>query len=110
MDANVLLASITKWEDMGCTPGTPLGYSLPPRTHEMQKPSASQGLYQILLLALLAVTTSVLIALKACNCHCIEQKVALSFNGYWGKRSEYSLAKPEYATYFGERGNPTGNM
>ena len=26
------------------------------------------------------------------------QKVVLSFNGYWGKRSEYSLAKPEDAT------------
>ena len=26
------------------------------------------------------------------------QKVVLSFNGYWGKRSEYSLAKPKDAT------------
>ncbi len=26
------------------------------------------------------------------------QKVVLSFNGYWGKRAEYSLAKPEDAT------------
>jgi hypothetical protein len=26
------------------------------------------------------------------------QKVVLSFNGYWGKRSEQSLAKPEDAT------------
>jgi hypothetical protein len=28
----------------------------------------------------------------------VGQKVVLSFNGYWGKRSEYSLAKPEDAT------------
>jgi len=28
------------------------------------------------------------------------QNVVLSFNGYWGKRSEYSLAKPKDATYF----------
>jgi hypothetical protein len=26
------------------------------------------------------------------------QNDVLSFNGYWGKRSEYSLAKPEEAT------------
>ncbi len=55
---NVLLASVTEWEDMGCTPGTTTGYSLLPRTHKMQKPSISQGLYPILLLALLALTTS----------------------------------------------------
>ena len=28
------------------------------------------------------------------------QKLVLSFNGYWGKGSEYSLAQPEDATYF----------
>jgi hypothetical protein len=57
-DTNVLLAIITKWEDMGCTPGTTPGYSSLPRTHKTQKPSASQGLYPILLLALSALTTS----------------------------------------------------
>jgi hypothetical protein len=57
-DTNVLLAIVTKWEDMSCTPGTTLGYLLLPRTHETQKPSASQGLYPILLLALLALMTS----------------------------------------------------
>jgi hypothetical protein len=31
----------------------------------------------------------------------IGQKVVLSFNGYLGKRSEYSLSKPEYVTYLG---------
>ncbi len=29
------------------------------------------------------------------------QKVVLSFNGYWGKRSGYSLAKPDESTQFG---------
>jgi hypothetical protein len=29
------------------------------------------------------------------------QKVILSFNGFGGKGSEYSLAKPEYVTYLG---------
>jgi hypothetical protein len=38
-DTNVLLAIVTKWEVMGCTPGTTPGYSLLPRTHKMQKPS-----------------------------------------------------------------------
>jgi hypothetical protein len=58
MDMNLLLASVTKWEDMGCTPGTTPEYSLLLRTHKTQKPSVSQGLYPILLLALLALTTS----------------------------------------------------
>jgi hypothetical protein len=57
-DTNLLLASITKWEDMGCTPGTTPEYLLLLQTHEMQKPSNSQVLYPILLLALLALTTS----------------------------------------------------
>ncbi len=57
-DANVLLAIVTKWEDMGCTLGTTPGYLLLPRMHETQKPSFSQGLYPILLLALSASTTS----------------------------------------------------
>jgi hypothetical protein len=57
-DMNVLLAIVTKWEDMGCTPGTTPGYSSLPRTHKTQKPSVSQGLYPILLLAVLALTTS----------------------------------------------------
>jgi hypothetical protein len=58
-DKNVLLAMIvTKWEDMGCKPGTTPGYSLLLRTHKMQKPCISQGLYPILLLALLALITS----------------------------------------------------
>ncbi len=57
-DMNVLLAIITKWEDMGCTLGTTPGYSLLPRTHKMQKPGVSQGLYPILLLALLTLMTS----------------------------------------------------
>jgi len=49
-DTNVLLASVTKWEDMGCTPGTTPKYLSLPRMQETQKPSVSQGLYQILLL------------------------------------------------------------
>jgi hypothetical protein len=55
---NVLLAIVTKWEDMGCTLGNTPGYLLLPRTHEAQKPSVSQGLYPILLVALLASTAS----------------------------------------------------
>ncbi len=35
MDTNLLLASVTKWEDMGCTSGTNLEYSLLLGTHEM---------------------------------------------------------------------------
>jgi hypothetical protein len=54
---NLLLASITKWEDMGCTPGTTPEYLSLLRMHKMQKPSISQGLYPILLLALSASTT-----------------------------------------------------
>ncbi len=57
-DTNVLLAIVTKWEDMGCTLGTTPAYLLLPRMHKMQKPSVSQGLYSILLLALSASTTS----------------------------------------------------
>jgi hypothetical protein len=57
-DTNVLLAIVTKWEDMGCILGTTPGYSSLPRMHEMQKPSVSQGLYPILLLALSALMTS----------------------------------------------------
>ncbi len=57
-DTNLLLASVAKWEDMGCTPGTTLEYSLLLQLHETQKPSISQGLYPILLLALSALTTS----------------------------------------------------
>jgi hypothetical protein len=57
-DTTVLLAIVTKWEDMGCTPGITPGYSLLPRTHKTQKPSISQGLYPILLLALSALMTS----------------------------------------------------
>ncbi len=64
-DTNVLLAIVTKWEDMGCTPGTTPGYSLLPRMHKTQKPSISQGLYPILLLALLASTTSAYTSLGA---------------------------------------------
>ncbi len=58
MDTNVLLAIVTKWEDMGCMPGTTLEYLLLPRVHDMQKPSISQGLHPILLLALLVLMTS----------------------------------------------------
>jgi hypothetical protein len=43
---------------MGCTPGTTPEYLSLLRMHKMQKPSVSQGLYPILLLALLASTTS----------------------------------------------------
>jgi hypothetical protein len=57
-DTNLLLASVTKWGDMGCTPGTTPEYSSLLQMHERQKPSVSQGLYPILLLALLALTTS----------------------------------------------------
>ena len=57
-DTNLLLASVTKWEDMRCTPGTTPEYSSLLRTHQMQKPSISLGLYPILLLALSALTTS----------------------------------------------------
>jgi hypothetical protein len=57
-DTDLLLASFIKWEDMGYTPGTTPEYSLLLRMHEMQKPSISQGLYPILLLALLASATS----------------------------------------------------
>ncbi len=62
-DMNVLLAIVTKWEDMGCTPGTTPGYSSLPRMHETQKLSVSQGLHPILLLALSALTTSTYISL-----------------------------------------------
>jgi hypothetical protein len=58
MDTNVLLVIVTKWEDMGSTPGTTPGYLSLPRMHKMQKPSISQRLYPVLLLALLALTTS----------------------------------------------------
>ncbi len=58
MDTNLLLANVTKWEDMGCTLGTTPEYLLLLRTHETQKPSISQGLYPILLLALSALTIS----------------------------------------------------
>jgi hypothetical protein len=57
-DMNLLLASVTKWEVMGCIPGTPPEYSLLLQMHKMQKLSISQRLYPILLLALLAATTS----------------------------------------------------
>ncbi len=57
-DTILLLASVTKWEDMGCPLGTTPEYSSLLRTHETQKPSVSQGLYPILLLALSALTTS----------------------------------------------------
>jgi hypothetical protein len=57
-DMNLLLASVTKWEDMGCTLGTTPEYLSLLRMHEMQKQSISQGLYPILLLALLALMTS----------------------------------------------------
>jgi hypothetical protein len=57
-DTNLLLASVTKWEDMGCTPGTTPEYLSLLRMHETQKPSISQGLYPILLLALSASMTS----------------------------------------------------
>jgi hypothetical protein len=62
-NTNLLLASITKWEDMGCTPGTTPEHSLLLQMHEMQKPSVSQRLFPILLLALLASTTSAYICL-----------------------------------------------
>jgi hypothetical protein len=59
MGTNLLLASVTKWEDMGCTLGTTPEYLLLLRMHKTQKPaSISQGLYPILLLALSASTTS----------------------------------------------------
>jgi hypothetical protein len=57
-DTNLQLESVTKWEDIGCTPGTTPEYLSPLQMHEMQRPSVSQGLYPILLLALLASTTS----------------------------------------------------
>jgi hypothetical protein len=57
-DTNLLLATVTKWEDMGCTPCTTPEYSSLLRTHKTQKPSISQGLYPILLLALSTLTTS----------------------------------------------------
>jgi hypothetical protein len=43
-DTNLLLASVTKWEDMGCTLGTTLEYWLLLRMHKMQKLRVSQGL------------------------------------------------------------------
>ncbi len=43
---------------LGCTPGTTPEYLLLLQMRKMQKPSVSQGLYPILLLALLALTTS----------------------------------------------------
>ncbi len=57
-DTNLLLASVTKWEDMGCTPGTTPEYSSLLQMHKTQKPSVGQGLHPILLLALLASMTS----------------------------------------------------
>jgi hypothetical protein len=57
-DTNLLSVSITKWEDMGCTPGTTPEYLSLLSTHETQKPNVSQGLYPILLLALSALMTS----------------------------------------------------
>ncbi len=57
-NTNLLLASVTNWEDMGCTLGTTLEYLSLLRMHVMQTPSVSQGLYPILLLALLALETS----------------------------------------------------
>jgi hypothetical protein len=45
-ERNVLLAHVTKWEDMGCTLGTTPGYLLLLRMHKMQKPRVSQGLCQ----------------------------------------------------------------
>jgi hypothetical protein len=62
-DTNLLLATVTKQEDMGCTPGPTPEYSSLLRMHETQKPSVSPGLYPILLLALLALTTSAYITL-----------------------------------------------
>jgi hypothetical protein len=58
MDTNLLLVSVTKWEDIGRTPGTTPEYLLLLQIHKMQKPSISQGLYPILLLALSASMTS----------------------------------------------------
>jgi hypothetical protein len=66
-DMNLPLASVTKWEDMGCTPGTTPEYLSLLQTHETQKPSISQGLYPILLLALLALMASVY------TCLCVSQ-------------------------------------
>jgi hypothetical protein len=43
---------------MGCTLGTTLEYLLLLQMHKTQKPSISQGLYPILLLAVLALMTS----------------------------------------------------
>jgi hypothetical protein len=40
---------------------------------------------------------SMLIALKACISRELRTKGFLSFNGYWGKRSEESLTKPKDA-------------
>jgi hypothetical protein len=57
-DTNLIFGSITKCEDMGCAPGTTPEYLSLLQTHKTQKPSVSQGLYPILLLALLASTTS----------------------------------------------------
>ncbi len=57
-DTNLLLASVTKWEDMGCTPGMTLEYLSLLRMHKTQKPSISQGLYPIIILALSALRTS----------------------------------------------------
>ncbi len=45
------------------------------------------------------VRYELLIALKTRHGHELRgQKIVLSFNGYWGKRSEYSLAKPGEST------------
>jgi hypothetical protein len=57
-DTNLLLTTVTKWEDMGCTPGTTLEYSLLLQMYETQTQSVSLGLCPILLLALLASLTS----------------------------------------------------
>ena len=69
--------------------------------------SAAASLYEITLsILLLGIARTggrsdcLLYSLRTVDCSkgalavSLGQKVVLSFNGYWGKRSEYSLAKP----------------
>ncbi len=57
-DTNVLLVTCNQVGKHGLYPGNYSGIFVAPRIHETQKPSIGQGLYQILLLALSASTTS----------------------------------------------------
>jgi hypothetical protein len=53
-DTYLLLASVTKWEDMGCTPGTTPGYLLLSENTQNAETNYQLGAVPILLLALLA--------------------------------------------------------